>query len=53
MENKSVNEEVKLQASAGVVGEFAFVTKKMSEKAFEEKAARVTVLNRIRTEWEA
>ena len=41
------------EVSAGVVGEFAFVTKKMSEKAFEEKAARVTVLNRIRTEWEA
>ncbi len=46
-------EEVKLQASSGVMGEFAFVTKKMSEKTFEEKAARVTVLNRIRTEWEA
>ena len=43
-------EEVKLQASAGVVGEFAFVTKQMTEKAFEEKASRVTVLNRIRTE---
>jgi len=25
----------------------------MTEKAFEEKAAHVTVLNRIRTEWEA
>lgn len=46
-------EEVKLLASSGVMGEFAFVTKKMSEKAFEEKAARVTVLNRIRTEWSA
>ena len=46
-------EEVKLLASSGVMGEFAFVTKKMSEKAFEEKAACVTVLNRIRTEWEA
>ena len=41
------------EVSANVFGEFAFVTKKMSEKAFEEKAARVTVLNRIRTEWEA
>lgn len=46
-------EEVKLLASSGVMGEFAFVTKKMSEKEFEEKAAKVTVLNRIRTEWEA
>ncbi|MBO5353556.1 MAG: homoserine dehydrogenase [Lachnospiraceae bacterium] len=46
-------EEVKLSAAAGVVGEFAFLTKKMSEKAFEEKAAKVTVLNRIRTEWTA
>ncbi len=44
-------EEVKLAASAGVTGEFAFLTKKMSEKEFEEKAAKVTVLNRIRTEW--
>ena len=43
-------EEVKLLASSGVVGEFAFVTKKMTEKTFEEKASRVTVLNRIRTE---
>lgn len=46
-------EEVKLLASSGVMGEFAFVTKKMSEKEFEEKAAKVTILNRIRTEWEA
>lgn len=46
-------EEVKLLASSGVMGEFAFLTKKMSEKEFEEKAAQVTVLNRIRTEWEA
>ena len=46
-------EEVKLLASSGVMGEFAFVTNKMSEKEFEEKAACVTVLNRIRTEWEA
>ncbi len=41
------------EVSADVAGEFAFVTKKMTEKAFEEKAACVTVLNRIRTEWEA
>lgn len=41
------------EVSANVAGEFAFVTKKMTEKAFEEKAACVTVLNRIRTEWEA
>ena len=41
------------EVSANVAGEFAFVTKKMTEKAFEEKAAQVTVLNRIRTEWEA
>lgn len=41
------------EVSAGIDGEFAFVTKKMSEKEFEEKAAKVTVLNRIRTEWEA
>ena len=41
------------EVNANVEGEFAFVTKKMSEAAFEEKAACVTVLNRIRTEWEA
>ena len=44
-------EEVMLPASAGVVGEFAFVTEKMTEREFEEKAAQMTVLNRIRTEW--
>ena len=41
------------EVSANVDGEFAFVTKKMTEAAFEEKAACVKVLNRIRTEWEA
>ena len=41
------------EVCANVAGEFAFVTKKMTEKAFEEKAAHMTVLNRIRTEWEA
>ena len=41
------------EVSANIEGEFAFVTKKMTEKVFEEKAANVTVLNRIRTEWEA
>ena len=41
------------EVSANVAGEFAFVTKKMSEAIFEEKAACMTVLNRIRTEWEA
>ena len=41
------------EVSADVAGEFAFVTKKMTEKAFEEKAFSITVLNRIRTEWEA
>ena len=41
------------EVSADVADEFAFVTKKMTEKAFEEKAAQMTVLNRIRTEWEA
>ncbi len=46
-------EEVKLLASSGIMGEFAFVTKEMSEREFEEKAAKVTILNRIRTEWEA
>ena len=44
-------EEVRLPASAGVVGEFAFLTKKMSEREFAEKAERVSVLNRIRAEW--
>ena len=48
-----VVEEVKLHASAGVVGEFAFMTEKMSEKEFAEKASKVTVLNRIRAEWNA
>lgn len=41
------------EVSAGIAGEFAFVTKKMSEQEFAEKAGQVTVLNRIRTEWEA
>ena len=41
------------EVSANVAGEFAFVTKKMTEKSFEEKAACVTVLSKIRTEWEA
>lgn len=40
------------EVSAEVAGEFAFVTKRMSERAFEEKADHVTVLNRIRTDWE-
>ena len=39
------------EVCAGVAGEFAFLTKKMSERSFEEKAAKVTILNRIRTEW--
>ncbi len=46
-------EEVRLHASAGVVGEFAFLTKSMTEREFAEKAAKVTVLSRIRTEWSA
>ncbi len=46
-------EEVKLLASAGVVGEFAFLTTKLTEKDFEEKAAKISILNRIRTEWSA
>ena len=41
------------EVSANVEGEFAFVTKKMSEAAFEEKVFGINVLNRIRTEWEA
>lgn len=40
------------EVSAEVAGEFAFVTKRMSERAFEEKADHVTVLNRIRTDWD-
>ena len=39
------------EVCAGVAGEFAFVTKKMSERDFAEKAEQITVLNRIRTEW--
>lgn len=39
------------EVCAGVAGEFAFLTKKMSERSFEEKAAKVTIRNRIRTEW--
>ena len=39
------------EVSAGITGEFAFVTKQMSERSFEEKAGQITVLNRIRTEW--
>lgn len=44
-------EEVRIPASAGVVGEFAFMTPKMNEREFAEKAGRLTVLNRIRAEW--
>ena len=43
--------EVKLPASAGVVGEFAFLTNKMSEQDFETKSAKVNIINRIRVEW--
>lgn len=57
-------EEVKLLPSAGVVGEFAFLTQKMTEREFESKindslsngslessnAEKVTILSRIRTE---
>ena len=32
----------------GIDGEFAFVTAEMSEKAFNEAAAKVEVINRIR-----
>ena len=39
------------EVCAGVAGEFAFVTKKMSERDFAEKAEQITVLNRIRTEF--
>ena len=39
------------EVCADVAGEFAFVTKKMSERDFAEKASQITVLNRIRTEW--
>ncbi len=46
-------EEIFLPASAGVVGEFAFLTKEMSEREFEEKAGRLDILSRIRTEWSA
>ncbi|MBE5950891.1 MAG: homoserine dehydrogenase [Lachnospiraceae bacterium] len=46
-------EEVRIPASSGVVGEFAFMTPKMSEREFAEKAVRLTVLNRIRAEWDA
>lgn len=46
-------EEVRLPASAGVVGEFAFMTPLMSEKEFAEKAERLSILNRIRAEWSA
>ena len=46
-------EEIRLPASAGVVGEFAFMTPLMSEKEFAKKAERLSILNRIRAEWSA
>ena len=46
-------EEVRLPASAGIVGEFAFMTQRMSEREFAAKAERLSVLNRIRAEWSA
>lgn len=36
--------------AAEVSGEYAFLTQEMTEKAFEEAAAKVSVLNRIRAE---
>lgn len=41
---------VKEVTAEGVAGEFAFVTEKMTEAAFAEKSAKVTVKNRIRVE---
>ena len=41
---------VKEVKAEGVTGEFAFVTEKMTEAAFIEKSAKVTVKNRIRVE---
>ena len=42
--------EVKEVKADGVAGEFAFLTKKMTEAAFEESSRKVTVKNRIRVE---
>ena len=47
-----------LNQSNPIFGKLVFrtdreMTKKMTEKAFEEKAACMTVLSKIRTEWEA
>lgn len=36
------------EITAGVDGEFAFVTGRMSEKEFNEKAEKVGVISRIR-----
>ena len=46
-------EEIRIPASAGVVGEFAFMTPLMSEREFAAKAERLSILNRIRAEWSA
>lgn len=44
-------EEIRIPVSSGVVGEFAFLTPKMSEREFAAKAERISILNRIRAEW--
>ena len=46
---KEVFKDVK-EVTAGVDGEFAFVTGCMSEKEFNEKAEKVGVISRIRFE---
>lgn len=44
--------DVKEVKAEGVTGEFAFLTKKMTEAAFEESSRRMTVISRIRAEIE-
>ena len=44
-------EEIRIPVSSGVVGEFAFLTPRMSEREFAAKAERISILNRIRAEW--
>lgn len=43
-----IQREVK---AAGVEGEFAFITERMTEKDFERKSKEIHIINRIRTEY--